>query len=300
MPSSSRMRFPYPAEFKDPWFDDFESLIAGIDASGYAAREDRNLLLAGGGTITWNVGTSTLSWSSDIVVVSTIVGFLLRVTDGSVTLDDGQMLCVTLVRAPTSGTTIATFVESQIPSDDTSLVLALRIGDRIHWRNGVVQDDGETLTGLGSKQGVVTGLQSSIDLPRKDYVQAPVPVEEVLGQFMFDGSKIPLGASVYLRTMMNATFSAPGTANIHFYDLGPSSGPPGVPTRITGVSPSVFALEVAAAGLVYLQTSALALGPGPAEGVIMATPRMYEATVIQSSVPADTVDVGMASIFTEI
>jgi len=32
----------------------------------------------------------------------------------------------------------------------------------------------------------------------------------------------------------------------------------------------------------------------------MATPRIYEATIIQSSAPGDLVDVGGASIFTEI
>lgn len=180
----------------------------------------------------------------------------------------------------------------------------LEVGDLAYVTGtGVYQCDDETLGAavwslVGA--GAVSGLQSSIDLSRKDYVQQPVPVEEVIGQFMFDGSKIPAGASAYLRAMLNAVFGAVGTANVHFYDLGPAAGPPAAPTRITGVLPSTFALEVSAAGLVYLQTAALALGPGPAEGVIMSAPRMYEATIIQSSAAGDTVDVGGASIFTEI
>ena len=180
----------------------------------------------------------------------------------------------------------------------------LEVGDIAYVTGtGMYQCDDESLgaaswSSLGA--GSIAGLQSSIDLPGMDYVQQPVPVEEVLGQFMFDGSKIPAGASAFLRCVMTPTFGAPGTANVHFYDLGPSAGPPVAPTRITGVSPSPFALQVVAAGLAYRQTAALALGVGPAVGVIMATPRIYEATIIQSSAPGDLVDVGGASIFTEI
>jgi hypothetical protein len=145
-----------------------------------------------------------------------------------------------------------------------------------------------------------SGLQSSIDLARMDYVQQPVPVEESLGKFMFDGSTIPPGASVFLRCVMNPTFGSAGFARVHFYDLGPAAGPPTAPVLITGTLPSTFALEVLASGLAYRQTAALALGPGPAEGVIMSAPRLYEATIIQSSLPGDSVDVGGASIVTEI
>jgi hypothetical protein len=293
------MKWFYPAENRDPWFDDFESFVEGLDVSGYASREDRNIVIGGGGTISWDVGTSLLTWTSDILIVSPLLGFLLRVGSGSVSLDEGQFFYAVIVRAPTGNTVLSVGVVNQVPSDDTSFVLAVRIGDRIHWRNGTVQDDAEQLNGIGAKQGR-TGLQSSIDLPRYDYTQLGVPVEDVIGQFMFDGSKIPSGASVYLRCMMNPVFSGPGYAAIRFYDLGPIAGPPAGPVEITAAAPSPYGLEVSASGLVYLQTSALVVSSAPGTGQIVDAARMYEATVIQSSVAGDSVNVGMASIFTEI
>ena len=153
MPNSPRMQWPYPAENKNPWYESFEGLVAAMDASAYAAREDRQLLLAGGGTVYWNSAASTLQWDDTIRVVSPITGFASQVAAGSVSIVDGESLYLSIIRAPTRNVTIEVVVAAQVPSSDRALVLCSRIGTQIYWRNGLLQDAGESVSDLGAKQG---------------------------------------------------------------------------------------------------------------------------------------------------
>jgi hypothetical protein len=136
------MTWPYPAENQDPWFDAFVGLIIAIDYSGYAAREDRNIILMGGGIISFDAALNTLSWASPIVLLAPNTGFLWTIPAGSVTLFDGRLLYVDLVRAPTAPTTLLPLVSNQVPSSDTAFLLAVRRGSRVFWRNGAVSVDG--------------------------------------------------------------------------------------------------------------------------------------------------------------
>ena len=154
MPNTTRMAWPFPNENQDPWYDALSLFASAQDASGYAAREDRHLVLADGGVISWDAGTSTLDWDSDILIASPITGFSLRVEAAAVSIDAGQALYATLIRAPTQNSVLAVTVSSQVPSTDTAYLLAIRIGTQIYWRNGLLMDDGDTVTGLGTKQTV--------------------------------------------------------------------------------------------------------------------------------------------------
>lgn len=142
MSVTSRMVWPYPDEHQDPWYDAFVSLMMALDFSGYAAREDRNIVLMGGGIISFDAATNTLSWASPLVLLAPITGFLWTIPAGSVALFDGRLLYTDLVRAPSAPTTLTGVVANQVPSSDTAFLLAVRRGSRVFWRNGAVSIDG--------------------------------------------------------------------------------------------------------------------------------------------------------------
>lgn len=230
MPNSPRMGWPFPTENQDPWFDVFVDFVQALDASGYAAREDRSLVLGGGGTVGWNLGTSTLQWSDPLNIFSPIVGVLLTVPANTVVIDDGQVLFASLVRGPSSGQVVAAGVASQVPSSDKDVLLAVRVGSRIHWRNGLVMDDGESVVGLGSKQGggalEVEDEGISVDpaVVNLDFVGAGVTASQTaLGHVEIN---IPGGAADRHGPSIIVGNSSKGdtSAECHFLDTGNCAG----------------------------------------------------------------------------
>jgi hypothetical protein len=153
MPNSPRMNWPYPTETQKDWYLAFEALVAAMDASAFASREDRQLILAGGGTVTWLTASSTLAWGDDLKIVSPITGFQVVIEDASVTISDGQVLYAVLTRAPTDNVIATPVVAGQVPSTDTALILAARVGDKIYWRNGLMMVNGDSFTDIGASQG---------------------------------------------------------------------------------------------------------------------------------------------------
>lgn len=151
------MNWPFPSENSAPWYDAFEDMVTALDASGYAAREDRNLVLVGGGNLTWVQSTSTLAWTSDIQILSTITGHVLTVAADSLTLDDGEIAYVNVVRSPTTSSARTPQVASQIQSSDNAFLLAIRVGGNVYFRNGQRLADGETLVGLGAGPSATGG-----------------------------------------------------------------------------------------------------------------------------------------------
>ena len=142
MPNSSRMKWPYPGENTDPWFDSFEDMVAQIDASVYASREDRQLMMAKGGVFTFDAVSDTLSWSSTLEVLSPIAGFRMDIAAATVALTDGQVLYVNLTRSPTTNVTTAALVANQVPSTDAAYGIAVRRGEDIYFRHGAVLSSG--------------------------------------------------------------------------------------------------------------------------------------------------------------
>lgn len=147
MPNTPRMSWTYPSENQKPFFDAIADFFGQQDASAYAAREDRHIIFTGGGTVSYSSGT--LSWTDDFRILAAITGFTWRVAANSVSLDDGQLLYVDLVRAPSSNLALTPQVASQVPNTDSALVLAIRVGSTIFFPNGVSVPDGGSIPGLG-------------------------------------------------------------------------------------------------------------------------------------------------------
>jgi hypothetical protein len=170
MANSQRMRWPYPAQGTDPWYDQFERLISSQDASAFAIREASNVILAGGGLISWNAGTGTLSWANSISLNSSASGYLESIPAGSVSVpNDGDFGLVLFVSSPQDNVTLQVLVASKLPASeiDRPFVLFRRRGSKIFWRNGGVLDDGDSKAviddGPGGGGGGANSLQDAYD-----------------------------------------------------------------------------------------------------------------------------------------
>lgn len=139
---TARMAIPYPSEFEDPWFAAFVSLMESLDGHDFAAFEDRNLFVMGGGTFSWDAGTSTLTWGGDLELNTPSTGNLQTLAAGSQVISDGQMWVVDVSRGASDVVTLADDSDSQLDPSDAVVALCIRRGDLLYFRNGRVLDDG--------------------------------------------------------------------------------------------------------------------------------------------------------------
>lgn len=147
MAESRRLRWPYPNQYVDPWYDAFESLVDAMDASAYTVREDRSSVLMSTATVSFNVSGAdgVLTWNAPIELLAPLSGFLLSVSAGTATLRDGELLYMQVVRAPTANITVSFNVARAVPNTDDCLLMAIRRGSTVYWRDGKVINHGESV-----------------------------------------------------------------------------------------------------------------------------------------------------------
>jgi len=148
MPNTARLNLEYPAEYQDPWFQIFERFVNGLDAALYAGREDRNLILLGGGTVAWDATAEELSFSLDIVITSPQTGYAMSLStaESPITIQDGQVLYVDLSRGATGAASLTPYVGNVVPSSNNAFMLAVRRGTIVYFRNGRGFADGDSGT----------------------------------------------------------------------------------------------------------------------------------------------------------
>jgi hypothetical protein len=139
------MAIPYPSQYAEEWFATWQSMMSALDSHHFAAFEDRNLFVLGGGFWSFDAGTGLLSWSAGLVISTPSTGNAQTLPAGSATLEEGEMLTVDLSRGASAPATLAEGVETSVAPNSATLALAIRYGSAIHFRNGLVVGDGETL-----------------------------------------------------------------------------------------------------------------------------------------------------------
>jgi hypothetical protein len=163
MSTSLRMGWPVPAENQDPFYDTFASMVAAQDVSVYATREDRNILVMAGGIVSFTASSGLLSWTSPIELNSAVTGFKWNVAAAAVNLLDGEYLFIRLARNPITNTTLVAEIASILPGNDpdNTLILALRNGNRVYWRDGRVLLDGQSVPLFSTPPAGSGGVGSS-------------------------------------------------------------------------------------------------------------------------------------------
>jgi len=194
VPNSDKMLWPYPNKDTDPWFDIFESMVTAMDSSGYSAREDRSIIWSGGGDVTWDAGSNTLTWPLPFVAFSMIAGFKLTIPAGSVTIADGEVLYVTLTRSPTTNVSIGVVPATSVPNTNEAMAVAVRTGTTVYFRWGSKIETGETLNLFA-----VSGGGNSDVYEREATFGVPLGSstdEATLGRIIVFGSVVGLSAEL--------------------------------------------------------------------------------------------------------
>lgn len=124
-------------------------MVDAVDASLYASREDRQLVLMDGGTFSFIIdpltNLATLSWGGTINIAAPITGFKWFIGAGNLVLLDGEVFFANLPRAPLNNAALTPQKGSQVPSTDADLVIGIRRGNRFYFRNGRSLEDGDSL-----------------------------------------------------------------------------------------------------------------------------------------------------------
>jgi hypothetical protein len=134
-------------------------MVTALDASGYAAREDRNIIFDGGGLVSFTASSGLLAWSDPIVLISPISPYKMTIPTGSVNLLDGQFFYVNVTRAPTGGISLAALAVTQTPNTDDAFVIAVRDGSAVYFRNGAKIDDGSSASLFSSGAVAIDHVQ---------------------------------------------------------------------------------------------------------------------------------------------
>lgn len=215
MPNTERMQWPYPSENQDPWYESFRSLMQGQDASGYASREDRHVVLFGGGTMTFTASSGLLTWANPISILAAISGFKWYVAAGSINLNDGQVAYVDLSRYPTTNTSLAIAAAAQVPSTDSAMVLCVRIGDKVFFRNGRSINDGSSIELLDVETGTGGGVLSENTSIADRETNTDISYY-VAGAISFDPDDFP---TAVFRFSAVAAYTGAGTGQVQLYNL---------------------------------------------------------------------------------
>ena len=138
---STYMKFTYPEEYADPFWDDFEAYIRAVDKATFMNKLKTNLLIGGGGNLVFNSINGLLAWTEDFIIPLPHFGFNLTVSfgpDGATRqagLSDGSALVVEIPFAMTQNETRTFSVVSQLTqTSETQWVAGVRIGDYVYFR----------------------------------------------------------------------------------------------------------------------------------------------------------------------
>jgi len=250
MPTSPRMNWPYPKEFAEHWWEKFRSFVNAVDASFFTTREDKNFILFGGGTVSFNATTGVLTWGAALQAVSAVTGnrwyIPTSTSGGTVTLQDGEFFYVELTRAPTSSQSVAASNGSRIPVSDDAIVIAQRLGAAVIFRNGAVIGDGQSVPLFGPRAYStlfdVVGIAGQQDTDQTGWQDK--------GGLRYDpGAYFPGGAGVTREIRFHAMLwttddTTPLPADVRLYDITN-----GVPVTASALASSSLTPEMQSSGL---------------------------------------------------
>lgn len=130
-----------------------------IDLLRVNQKQNLNIHLIGGGDITWDEGTTTLTWSGNFRLTFPTYAGYNQVPAGSVVIPANNAWYATLSRAPSGVVAVSTGVASLaggVPDTDNTFILAVHNGtdDRVYLADGTALSDAETVKLGGVRIGV--------------------------------------------------------------------------------------------------------------------------------------------------
>jgi Cu/Ag efflux protein CusF len=227
MGTSPRQKWPTPEENQDPFFEAFIALVNAQDASVFGLREDRDLLMMKGGNVSFTASSGLLSWSAGIEMNSAATGFRWTIPAGSVNLNDGDYIYTTLAHNPITNLNVAASTAAKLPgtNPDNTIILGIRNGDRVYFRDGRILIDAQTLPIFSSPPGGSTigspgqKWRENVTLVTGDSNTTNTP--KVMGAWSMDADDYTInGTNKTFTFMAIANTEGPGVnGTVVLYDL---------------------------------------------------------------------------------
>lgn len=137
------------------WDDEADGNYLILDASVYAAREDRNMTLSGGGTLLYTASTGEISFTQDLVLHHGVNSYVttIPVSQSPMVCSVALRLCYAVIpRDPTAPSSLTVvggklfYDQVAVPKSNTALLLAIRDSvsptNKVRLYGGVVLVDG--------------------------------------------------------------------------------------------------------------------------------------------------------------
>jgi len=144
-----RNNFPYPSEREQPFFDTFKAGQLAQDAAIFANSDNTNVVWQKGGIFSWDASTDTLFWTDDIYVNGFHSPFGGTIPEGSVTIQENEIIYFQFPRLVQGDNTILSLFRSSriflegVRLHDLKLFVTRRDGV-LYFANGMTLKDGDT------------------------------------------------------------------------------------------------------------------------------------------------------------
>jgi hypothetical protein len=302
VPNTNKMQWPFPAKDRDPWYETFEQMATAMDSSGYASREDRQIIMGGGGDVTFDAGTNSLTWAESLDFYSLISGFKVSIAATTVAIADGEVIYLNLTRSPTQNISVSTAAANQVPNTDDAMAIAVRVGTVVYWRHGSKIDSGETVNIFGvpgtADQGDTYERSATFGVPNGAFLG-----ESTLGRVMIGGSLIGLsaevleavtGGTITINVKVNAVTKMTAVLSTTDSILKQTISAPG--TYPVGVGDQVT-VEVVGAGLVTASTldNGLTVNVALSTGVLLPPGGLPDASASAKGITRLSLDPAIAT-----
>lgn len=131
--------FVYPDEGERPYYDKISNFFNSLDRAVYSRLEDWNYVLFGGGTITFDSGSGSLSWTSPIYLLNLVTGYKYIINAGSIDVSIGDVVYIPISRKLNEDKTV-TFSKTNtilnvVSEYDGVYLFGIRAGNNFVMRN---------------------------------------------------------------------------------------------------------------------------------------------------------------------
>lgn len=204
--------------------------------SSINTRQDRNTFLTGGGTLTWEGSTGTLTWTADLLLYIGTLAAPVTISAGSIAGVTPEPTCIyVLVNRATGGSVsmASASVHAAVLDKDNAIVLAVRgPNSRLHFCDGTVLNDGASgslgAPSPGIGQSVVDGDGGASYLVGFDYLEGTNQLMVVVGGLVQQlGLHYTETAGSPGEVEFQAGYEPGATEKIVFLGLNGGQGPPG-------------------------------------------------------------------------
>jgi len=132
MAATEKLQHPIPEQNRLEWYDQFLALTASLDEADFSSRDDRNVVIFGGGTFTFSE-SGRVNWTQAVTFrhgSSGYNGILPLDDDTGITMEDGDWVYVDLVRGPAGEYPLTPYKTSgALPATNKAYAFMARLGD---------------------------------------------------------------------------------------------------------------------------------------------------------------------------